>query len=182
MDPDLVRPRAALPSGSPCVSGEPQRSLARFNYPIPTPLKKGGVGWPTGLEPATTRITIWGSTIDLRPPTRTGNLEIPPPGVKGGENGAAGARLKSKRVEGLKRGRRFRGGARFLPSREPGRRCGAAMRGGIRPPTRLIGRLAPSGWASSFERLTDVRASPCGASSALLSPDDHPHPAAPTGD
>src|SRR5205814_9615560 len=27
------------------------------------------MGWPTGLEPATTRTTIWGSTIDLRPPT-----------------------------------------------------------------------------------------------------------------
>lgn len=25
-------------------------------------------GWPTGLEPATTRTTIWGSTIELRPP------------------------------------------------------------------------------------------------------------------
>ena len=32
-----------------------------------------------------------------------GNLEIPPPGVKGGENGAAGDRLKRKWVEGLKR-------------------------------------------------------------------------------
>src|SRR5215475_8875113 len=27
-------------------------------------------GWPTGLEPATTRTTIWGSTIELRPPSR----------------------------------------------------------------------------------------------------------------
>src|SRR5438046_3045689 len=26
-------------------------------------------GWPTGLEPATTRTTIWGSTIELRPPS-----------------------------------------------------------------------------------------------------------------
>jgi len=25
-------------------------------------------GWPTGLEPATTRTTIWSSTIELRPP------------------------------------------------------------------------------------------------------------------
>ena len=25
-------------------------------------------GWSTGLEPATTRTTIWGSTIELRPP------------------------------------------------------------------------------------------------------------------
>src|SRR5207249_6350176 len=31
------------------------------------------VGWPTGLEPATTRTTIWGSTIELRPPTVTQN-------------------------------------------------------------------------------------------------------------
>ena len=30
-------------------------------------------GWPTGLEPATTRITIWGSTIELRPPSLPGN-------------------------------------------------------------------------------------------------------------
>jgi hypothetical protein len=27
------------------------------------------LGWPTGLEPATTRTTIWGSTIELRPPS-----------------------------------------------------------------------------------------------------------------
>ncbi len=26
------------------------------------------MGWPTGLEPATTRTTIWGSTVELRPP------------------------------------------------------------------------------------------------------------------
>src|SRR6185312_4004057 len=26
------------------------------------------MGWPTGLEPATARTTIWGSTIELRPP------------------------------------------------------------------------------------------------------------------
>src|SRR6266403_2163917 len=26
------------------------------------------MGWPTGLEPATTRTTIWGSTIELWPP------------------------------------------------------------------------------------------------------------------
>lgn len=32
-----------------------------------------GLGWPTGLEPATTRTTIWGSTIELRPPTMTRN-------------------------------------------------------------------------------------------------------------
>jgi hypothetical protein len=30
-------------------------------------------GWSTGLEPATTRTTIWGSTIELRPPTVTRN-------------------------------------------------------------------------------------------------------------
>src|SRR6266567_1767370 len=30
-----------------------------------------GKGWPTGLEPATTRTTIWGSTIELRPPSLT---------------------------------------------------------------------------------------------------------------
>ena len=30
-----------------------------------------GTGWPTGLEPATTRTTIWGSTIELRPPSLT---------------------------------------------------------------------------------------------------------------
>ncbi len=34
------------------------------------------MGWPTGLEPATTRITIWGSTIELRPPTRGETLRI----------------------------------------------------------------------------------------------------------
>src|SRR5438105_15724126 len=27
------------------------------------------LGWSTGLEPATTRTTIWGSTIELRPPS-----------------------------------------------------------------------------------------------------------------
>ena len=27
------------------------------------------MGWPTGLEPATTRTTIWSSTIELRPPS-----------------------------------------------------------------------------------------------------------------
>src|SRR5262249_37516183 len=26
------------------------------------------MGWSTGLEPATSRTTIWGSTIELRPP------------------------------------------------------------------------------------------------------------------
>ena len=38
-----------------------------------------GAGWPTGLEPATTRTTIWGSTIELRPPslTRRQDLKIP---------------------------------------------------------------------------------------------------------
>jgi hypothetical protein len=29
------------------------------------------MGWPTGLEPATTRTTIWSSTIELRPPAET---------------------------------------------------------------------------------------------------------------
>lgn len=33
------------------------------------------VGWPTGLEPATARITIWSSTIELRPPARS-NLDF----------------------------------------------------------------------------------------------------------
>jgi hypothetical protein len=33
------------------------------------------IGWPTGLEPATARITIWSSTIELRPPARS-NLEF----------------------------------------------------------------------------------------------------------
>ncbi len=32
------------------------------------------MGWPTGLEPATTRATVWGSTIELRPPIQRGNL------------------------------------------------------------------------------------------------------------
>ena len=31
-------------------------------------------GWPTGLEPATARITIWSSTIELWPPTQVGTL------------------------------------------------------------------------------------------------------------
>ena len=39
----------------------------------------GKVGWPTGLEPATTRITIWGSTIDLRPPTGRDVMQRIPP-------------------------------------------------------------------------------------------------------
>ena len=41
-------------------------------------------GWPTGLEPATTRTTIWGSTIELRPPslTRKQDLKIPIPFCK----------------------------------------------------------------------------------------------------
>ena len=39
----------------------------------------GKVGWPTGLEPATTRITIWGSTIDLRPPTGRDVMQWIPP-------------------------------------------------------------------------------------------------------
>jgi hypothetical protein len=30
-----------------------------------------GAGWPTGLEPATARTTIWGSTIELWPPSRS---------------------------------------------------------------------------------------------------------------
>ena len=32
----------------------------------------GAAGWPTGLEPATARITIWSSTIELWPPTQQG--------------------------------------------------------------------------------------------------------------
>jgi integrase len=32
-------------------------------------LESRKAGWPTGLEPATTRTTIWGSTIELRPPS-----------------------------------------------------------------------------------------------------------------
>lgn len=31
-------------------------------------------GWPTGLEPATARITIWSSTIELWPPSAAGIL------------------------------------------------------------------------------------------------------------
>src|SRR2546423_6675602 len=33
-------------------------------------------GWPTGLEPATTRTTIWGSTIELRPPSLAGKQDL----------------------------------------------------------------------------------------------------------
>src|SRR5207302_2616704 len=33
------------------------------------------LGWPTGLEPATTRTTIWGSTIELRPPFTGSNWD-----------------------------------------------------------------------------------------------------------
>ena len=36
--------------------------------------RKGG--WPTGLEPATTRTTIWGSTIELRPPSFARNKTL----------------------------------------------------------------------------------------------------------
>jgi hypothetical protein len=32
-----------------------------------------GVGWPTGLEPATSRATVWGSTIELWPPLDSRN-------------------------------------------------------------------------------------------------------------
>jgi hypothetical protein len=39
------------------------------------------MGWPTGLEPATARTTIWGSTIELRPPTAN-TLDFRPPNVK----------------------------------------------------------------------------------------------------
>src|SRR5437016_8482759 len=34
------------------------------------------MGWPTGLEPATTRTTIWSSTIELRPPSLRCRTEI----------------------------------------------------------------------------------------------------------
>jgi tetratricopeptide (TPR) repeat protein len=34
------------------------------------------MGWPTGLEPATTRTTIWGSTIELRPPSLRCRIRI----------------------------------------------------------------------------------------------------------
>src|SRR4029077_20173807 len=34
------------------------------------------MGWPTGLEPATTRTTIWGSTIELRPPSSVTGHQI----------------------------------------------------------------------------------------------------------
>src|SRR5260370_15917724 len=34
------------------------------------------MGWPTGLEPATTRTTIWGSTIELRPPSLRCRIKI----------------------------------------------------------------------------------------------------------
>lgn len=27
------------------------------------------LGWPTGLEPATSRATVWRSTLELRPPS-----------------------------------------------------------------------------------------------------------------
>src|SRR5437870_9617118 len=35
-----------------------------------TSIDSGGMGWPTGFEPATARSTIWGSNqAELRPPT-----------------------------------------------------------------------------------------------------------------
>ena len=34
------------------------------------------MGWPTGLEPATTRTTIWSSTIELRPPSSVTGAQI----------------------------------------------------------------------------------------------------------
>ena len=34
------------------------------------------MGWPTGLEPATSRTTIWGSTIELWPPARTSKYKF----------------------------------------------------------------------------------------------------------
>src|SRR5436309_6709873 len=37
---------------------------------------KNNLGWPTGLEPATSRTTIWGSTIELRPPTERHKVEV----------------------------------------------------------------------------------------------------------
>jgi hypothetical protein len=41
------------------------------------------MGWPTGLEPATARTTIWGSTIELRPPIAN-TLDFRAPHVKFG--------------------------------------------------------------------------------------------------
>ena len=35
------------------------------------------MGWPTGLEPATARTTIWSSTIELRPPLDHRQTNIP---------------------------------------------------------------------------------------------------------
>ncbi len=51
------------PKACPSDVGITDRRSAITVYALKTP------GWPTGLEPATTRTTIWGSTIELRPPS-----------------------------------------------------------------------------------------------------------------
>ena len=51
--------------------GAKERNLnasAQLNKEAVVSLKEE-MGWPTGFEPATTRITIWDSTIELWPPS-----------------------------------------------------------------------------------------------------------------
>ncbi len=53
---------------SPCATVFAPGELPRN----PSPQTSVTLGWPTGLEPATARITIWSSTIELWPPTQLG--------------------------------------------------------------------------------------------------------------
>ena len=46
--------------------------FAKLGLQRRSPAQRGEGGWPTGLEPATTRTTIWSSTIELRPPNDSG--------------------------------------------------------------------------------------------------------------
>ena len=50
-------------------------------------------GWPTGLEPATARITIWSSTIELWPPNAGGTLVFADAIATGSNHGTARAFL-----------------------------------------------------------------------------------------
>ena len=52
------------------------RQRLRRTSRVQKKLREGGMGWPTGLEPATTSTTNWGSTIDLRPPFRAGKITM----------------------------------------------------------------------------------------------------------
>ena len=56
---------------------------SRYFFSAPAGLRADEVGWPTGLEPATTRTTIWSSTIELQPPFRVREANKIPASAKG---------------------------------------------------------------------------------------------------